>query len=146
MMKGTISQWMDEKGVGFIQPDDDSKKLFFHISSIKTNARRPQIGDSVFYELMQDPQQRLQAKDVAIEGVAKDPFSIRRKRLICLNQVKTTAKIIVGYISMLVISVSLTALGFEFYHTNTIEMLWPCVVLTAIAFLILSRPKIPKDK
>ena len=31
-MKGKICQWKDEKGFGFIQPENGGEKLFFHIS------------------------------------------------------------------------------------------------------------------
>ena len=36
-MKGKIEQWIDDKGFGFIKPDNGSGKMFFHISSVKTN-------------------------------------------------------------------------------------------------------------
>ncbi len=49
-MKGKISQWHDDKGFGFIVSDDGDEKVFFHISSLKTSSRRPQVGDSVVYE------------------------------------------------------------------------------------------------
>jgi cold shock CspA family protein len=61
-MKGKVSLWKDDKGFGFIQPDDGSEKLFFHVSNVKTDARRPQVGDSVLYESTRDSQQRLKAK------------------------------------------------------------------------------------
>jgi cold shock CspA family protein len=28
-MKGIIDQWIDDKGFGFIKPDDGSEKIFF---------------------------------------------------------------------------------------------------------------------
>jgi cold shock CspA family protein len=68
-MRGKISHWRDDKGFGFILPEDGTEKLFFHISSVKTRGRRPRIGDSVLYESARDSQNRLQAKAVVIEGV-----------------------------------------------------------------------------
>ena len=68
-MKGKIVHWKDEKGFGFIQPEDGSEKLFFHVSSVKTDASRPQVGDSVLFDVVRDSQQRLKAKSVVIEGV-----------------------------------------------------------------------------
>jgi len=57
-MKGKVCQWQDEKGFGFIQPENGSEKLFFHISSVKTTARRPEVGDSVLYDPTRDSQNR----------------------------------------------------------------------------------------
>jgi len=76
-MKGKISTWKDDKGFGFIQPEDGSKEVFFHVSSVKTNTRRPRLGDSVLYEPMRDSQQRLKARGVVIEGVAMRSASSR---------------------------------------------------------------------
>ncbi len=142
-MRGKISQWKDDKGFGFIQPDDGSEKLFFHVSSVKSSARRPQVGDSVLYESTRDSQQRLKAKSVVIEGVAKDSRSTLNKRPIRIEGPK---KGIVDYISMLIILVSVAAVGFEFYRSNDIGGSWPFGIPAIVAFLILNRQKKPKEK
>lgn len=142
-MKGKIVQWIDDKGFGFIQPDDGSEKLFFHVSSVKTDARRPQVGDSVLYEPMRDSQKRLKAKGVVIEGVKKDSRSSTKTRALRTEPPRKNA---VDYISILVILASLIAAGFEFYRTNAIESSWPFGVPAVIAFFILNRQKKPKDK
>lgn len=142
-MKGKISQWKDDKGFGFIQPDDGSEKLFFHVSSVKTNARRPQVGDSVLYDPMRDSQQRLKAKGVVIEGVTTGIPASPKKRHVRIEPPK---KNVVDYILILVVIVSLAATGLEFYRTNAIENSWPFSVPAVIAFFILNRQKKPKDK
>jgi len=139
-MKGKISQWKDDKGFGFIKPDDGSEKLFFHISSIKTNARRPLIGDSVLYDSTRDSQQRLKAKRVVIEGV---PQSSPKKRY---KRIDPPGKNIVDYISVLVFLVSLSAAGLKFYQTTAVENSWPFAIPAIIALFILNRQKKPKDK
>lgn len=142
-MRGTISQWKDDKGFGFIQPDDGSEKLFFHVSSVKTNARRPQVGDSVLYESMRDSQQRLKAKSVVIDGVATDSRSTPKKGHIRTEGPK---KGVLDYISLLVILVSVAAAGFEFYRSKYIGSSWPFGVPAVIAFFIINRQKKPKDR
>lgn len=142
-MKGKVSLWKDDKGYGFIQPDDGSEKLFFHVSSVKTDARRPQIGDSVIFESMRDSKQRLKARGVVIEGVARDSRSPKKYRQ---NRIAPPQKNAVDYISILVIFGSLAATGFEFYHSSAIESSWPFIIPGVIAFFILNRKKIPKDK
>lgn len=142
-MKGKVTQWKDDKGFGFIQPDDGSEKLFFHVSSVKTNVRRPQVGDQVLYEAMRDSQKRLKAKGVVIEGVQKSPLSSSGKRPPRIEPPKKNA---FDYFSILVALLSLSASGFEFYRSNSIESSWPFVVPAVIAFFILSRQKKPKEK
>ena len=142
-MKGKVTQWKDDKGFGFIQPDDGSEKLFFHVSSVKTNARRPQVGDQVLYEAMRDSQKRLKAKQVVIEGVQKSSITSSGKRPPRIEPPKKNA---LDYFSILVALLSLSASGFEFYLSYSIESSWPFVVPAVIAFFILNRQKKPKEK
>jgi cold shock CspA family protein len=142
-MKGKVIQWKDDRGFGFIQPDDGSEKLFFHVSSIKTNARRPQVGDQVLYEAMLDSQQRLKAKGVVIEGVPKSTGTSSRRHPVKIAPPNKNA---LDYFSILIFVLSLFASGFEFYRTNSIERTWPFVIPAVIAFFILNRRKKPKEK
>ncbi|MET4163792.1 cold shock CspA family protein [Marinobacterium sp. MBR-111] len=142
-MKGKISQWKDDKGFGFIKPDDGSEQVFFHVSSVKTDARKPQVGDRVLYEPMRDSQQRLKAKGVVIEGVKKSSGALTGKRP---DKVEPPKKNMADYIAILVAVVSIAAAGFELYRTATIESSWPFVIPAVIAFFILNRQKKPKEK
>ena len=67
-MNGAISTWNDSKGFGFITPENQSEQVFFHISAVKNNSRRPQKGDRVVFESTRDAQNRLKAKYVLLEG------------------------------------------------------------------------------
>ena len=52
--KGTVKWFNAQKGFGFIVPDDGSKDLFVHYSSIKANGFRSlKEGDKVEYEIEQ---------------------------------------------------------------------------------------------
>lgn len=70
MQKGRIKNWIDERGFGFIQPDDGSEALFFHISVLQAANRRPVVGDVVFFHVVEDDNGRCTADAVSIEGVA----------------------------------------------------------------------------
>jgi len=53
-LKGTVKWFNAQKGFGFIVPDDGSKDLFVHYSSIKANGFRSlKEGDKVEYEIEQ---------------------------------------------------------------------------------------------
>ena len=61
---GNISDWNDERGFGFIEPQGKGKRAFVHISAFKQKTHRPVNGDAVTYVLEQDAKGRLQAKNV----------------------------------------------------------------------------------
>ena len=49
---GTLKAWNDERGFGFVRPDDDSDDVFLHIKALPPQTPRPQIGQRVRYELV----------------------------------------------------------------------------------------------
>lgn len=52
MHKGQLIKWKDERGFGFIQPENQSQEVFLHISELKDLTRRPQVGDTIYYHLI----------------------------------------------------------------------------------------------
>ena len=36
-MKGTVKRWLDQKGYGFIKPDEGEDEIFIHYSEVKNN-------------------------------------------------------------------------------------------------------------
>ncbi|MCQ8130182.1 cold shock domain-containing protein [Methylomonas rivi] len=143
-MKGKINQWHDDKGFGFIVSDDGAEKVFFHISSLKTSSRRPQVGDSVVYESTLDSKKRLQAKAVVIEGLVAQTTLQRKSQHI---QVTPPRKNAFDYLLMLILLGSLSKLAWDFYQSRLLnEAMAPYAVATVIAFLVLNRQKKPKEK
>jgi len=67
-LKGKLISWKDDKGFGFIQPEDGSKEIFLHISSLDST-RRPKSGDIIYYELAMGQRGKMQAVNARIEGV-----------------------------------------------------------------------------
>ena len=118
-MKGKITQWKDGKGFGFIVSENNGEKLFFHISAVKTNTRRPQVGDTVLYESMRDSQDRPKAKTVVIEGVAPEQKTAGKKRI----HTAPPKKDALDYISIVLAILSLTGAVF-FKIVVTISLLF----------------------
>ena len=55
MTQGTVKWFNDQKGFGFIQPDDGSKDVFVHISAVERAGMRSLIeGQKVSYEIVAD--------------------------------------------------------------------------------------------
>ena len=55
MISGTVKFYNDQKGFGFIQPDDGSKDVFVHISAVeRAGLNGLNEGQKVTYEVQQD--------------------------------------------------------------------------------------------
>ncbi len=71
-MKGTATRW-NEKGFGFIKPDDGDEDVFCHFSAI-TDGDSLQEGDSVEYEKVFDDKKGIHAVKTCLKfhGYATD--------------------------------------------------------------------------
>ncbi len=82
--KGIITVWHDDKGYGFITPNQGRERVFVHISAFKNRANRPKSNQVVTYDLAKDSKNRLCAKNAYLsadvpkksKGKSKLSFSI----------------------------------------------------------------------
>ncbi len=66
MAQGTVKWFNDEKGYGFISPDDGSEDVFVHYTGIAGNGFRSlEEGTKVTYEVTQG-RKGLQAENVSL--------------------------------------------------------------------------------
>ena len=49
--EGTLAQWDDDRGFGFIQPTEGGQKLFVHISAFACDGQRPQLNEKLSFEV-----------------------------------------------------------------------------------------------
>ena len=64
--QGRLVEWFDEKGYGFIQPNDDSKdRVFLHIKDFARQGPRPILGCALEYNVIVDVQGRYRAQQVS---------------------------------------------------------------------------------
>jgi cold shock CspA family protein len=137
-MNGKISQWKDDKGFGFIT-SDDGQKVFFHISSLITKGRRPEIGDSVVFASKTDNQNRLKASSVAIEGLTKT------SKYQGHNKVEPKTKNGFDYILIFALVASVAFTAYTYFKSNSIENSIIFGIPAVIAFILLGRQKKPKS-
>lgn len=65
MKKGVVKKWFDEKGYGFIKPEDGSDDVFMHFSQWKGEGKKPTVDDKVTYDIGKNPKnQKPQAENV----------------------------------------------------------------------------------
>ncbi len=67
--KGVLKTWKDDRGFGFIKPEDGSDDIFIHISALKGFVRRPYRGDTIYYQVEQSDDGKSKAVNARIEGV-----------------------------------------------------------------------------
>jgi uncharacterized membrane protein YsdA (DUF1294 family)/cold shock CspA family protein len=62
--KGTLVEWNDSRGFGFIEPAGGGERAFCHISAFAVRVRRPLRGERVTYEVSKDERGRLRATQI----------------------------------------------------------------------------------
>lgn len=79
LREGVLVRWDDEKGFGFIRPNDGGKDTFIHISAFSPGMT-PRPGVLLVFSVIDDPRGRGQralkavpANGATIEGDARDP-------------------------------------------------------------------------
>jgi cold shock protein len=72
LMKGVLKTWKEDRGFGFITPENGSRDVFIHISAIIEPSRRPVAGDVIHYRIARDRNGKLRAINAMIEGVSPD--------------------------------------------------------------------------
>lgn len=64
-VKGTLVEWNDDRGFGFVEAAGGGARAFCHISQFAFRSRRrPMVGERVTYELSRDERGRLRAAQI----------------------------------------------------------------------------------
>ncbi len=62
--QGKLSNWNDDKGFGFVEPNGGGERAFVHIKAFNPRTRRPINGDVIIYDLVQDKDKRYRAENI----------------------------------------------------------------------------------
>lgn len=81
---GTISNWNEEKGFGFILPKSGGKTIFAHINDYSRIHKDPFVGLKVEYFISTDPKGRQCAVEVRPFSGHKKPSLASRQRIISI--------------------------------------------------------------
>jgi uncharacterized membrane protein YsdA (DUF1294 family)/cold shock CspA family protein len=69
MQKGTLIEWDDDRGFGFIRSDGPDGKIFVHISAFETG-RRPQRGERLSFATGIGRDGKAAARQAWVEGIS----------------------------------------------------------------------------
>jgi len=73
LIQGKLVRWEDDRGFGFIQPDDGGANVFVHISAIDRSGWRPQVGDRLSYTVQTQRDGKIRAVEARLLGVPPPP-------------------------------------------------------------------------
>jgi cold shock CspA family protein len=68
-LTGTLVEWNDDRGFGFIEPAEGGGRIFCHIKAFDVRVRRPIAGDRVTYEVTKGSDGRSAAAHVRPVGL-----------------------------------------------------------------------------
>lgn len=69
METGVLKKWDDAKGFGFISVAGRSSDVFIHISSLKLMPRKPQVGDTIIFQIEHQANGKTKAYNCSIQGL-----------------------------------------------------------------------------
>jgi cold shock protein len=122
MVKGVLKTWKEDRGFGFIKPEDGGKDIFIHISALNGVSRRPITGDTIYYQIAKDNRGKYKAINAQIEGVTvrKDraknllKTSSNKRGMMEIISNKAVIAMIVGLLFILAFAVLIYALKGSF--------------------------------
>lgn len=66
--EGTLAQWNEDRGFGFVEAAETRERLFVHISSFERGRVRPPLGTLLVFDVERDAQGRKRAVNVTMPG------------------------------------------------------------------------------
>lgn len=71
--EGTLVQWNEDRGFGFIEAAVSGERLFVHVSAFERGRVRPPLGTRLVFDVERDAQGRKRAIRVAMPGDFRRP-------------------------------------------------------------------------
>jgi uncharacterized membrane protein YsdA (DUF1294 family)/cold shock CspA family protein len=91
-LEGTLKEWKDDKGFGFISPCAGGTDVFAHISAFQNRSRRPKPGDAVIYHPEKVKDGKLRAVSVSYGGEQiRKKTSQKSERWLCVAMLASLA-------------------------------------------------------
>ena len=117
--QGRVTVWKDDRGFGFITPDDGGEQVFVDATAFADRERRPAGGERVSYELRTDRRGRPQAAEVRPVGAERVASLLRRREtapllFAVLVVVGVGAAVIAGLLPFSVLLLYVAASGITF--------------------------------
>jgi len=114
--EGTLTQWNDDRGFGFILPAEGGQTLFAHISAFPRDGRRPQLHERLSFEVTLGQGGKKQA--VAIQRLgAAIAYASDRQRVVT-SKVRSSSTGVFGKLVVLLLVCAVLATGYWIYESQ----------------------------
>jgi len=100
-LKGTITEWNEARGFGFIQPSLGGERVFFHISAFRDRSQRPAVPKIVTYTPGRDERGRPQAQQI-LYSVTSQPKSAPEKRVSTKPRMRSAVTIGIVFLGVVI--------------------------------------------
>lgn len=137
--RGKLVKWNDDRGFGFIQPENQSQEIFLHISDIDRAIRAPRVDDIIFYQVVPGKQGKPRASFARIEE-ATAPKASTKKHTLASSKVKAASGNLSLEIGLLAVLPIIGSIYFAVTQRNPLPLfLYPA--MSGIAFILYQEDK-----
>lgn len=78
-IEGTLTKWNDDRGFGFVTPDNGGSEVFVHVYAFPRDGQRPTVGERLSFEIELDKEGKKRAKNVFCPGRSSTSRPARRQ-------------------------------------------------------------------
>lgn len=114
--EGTLTQWNDDRGFGFILPTEGGQTLFAHISAFPRDGRRPQLHERLSFEVALGQGGKKQA--VAIQRLGAAIASASGRQRVETSTVRSSFTGVFGKLVVLLLVCAVLATGYWKYESQ----------------------------
>lgn len=129
--QGTITEWRDDQGFGFVTAHGGTQRVFAHIKAFTDHSRRPSVGQIVTYEQVTDSTGRFRAASIQFPAKRTTAYQAKTQAQHQPSALSTT----VAFAFFIFLAFAFIALKLPFYIFATY------IGLSLLTFLVYALDK-----
>jgi uncharacterized membrane protein YsdA (DUF1294 family)/cold shock CspA family protein len=127
-LKGTLVEWNDDRGFGFLEPAGGGERAFCHISQFALKTRRPKLGERLTYAVTRDERGRWRASQI------KPLNALQRVKKAKVSSPVSPWVAVIGSIAFLLIVAGLAVIGRLPVFVPIVYLALSLITIVAYAF------------
>jgi uncharacterized membrane protein YsdA (DUF1294 family)/cold shock CspA family protein len=135
--QGTVENWNDDKGFGFVTPNDRGPRAFVHIKSFKNRTRRPVNGELIDYQLVKENDNRYKAVNIKFVSKSKQTNNPNNKN----TRNKKSTSNGYGFSGFFTVAFCLGLIASIYLEKLPLFIIWLYLGLSLILFIVYAIDK-----